>query len=196
MTNNIARWGLTKARLVGSGAFLLGILLPTTLYGLPAKTIEIGNGKTVFNRAPRLVRAATSFTRVRVPSTYQFTLRLPEDAGESLQAVTITQNKTNIEKVKFDPRKSRGFVGDTFAGGSSLTLANIGGSESSNSDQVTVVFDPPVAPGQTITVSVRAKENPEFSGSYLFGVTAFSTGENSPGLFLGSRRLFFDEFGD
>ncbi|NEQ67434.1 MAG: DUF2808 domain-containing protein, partial [Symploca sp. SIO2D2] len=40
-----------------------------------------------------------------------------------------------------------------------------------------------------VTVSLKAKRNPQAGGIYVFGVTAYSAGENSPGLYLGSRDL-------
>nr|WP_199755917.1 DUF2808 domain-containing protein [Chroococcidiopsis cubana] len=47
-----------------------------------------------------------------------------------------------------------------------------------------------MSPGTTVTVALRAKRNPS-GGIYLFGVTAFPTGEKSSGQFLGYGRLHF-----
>lgn len=46
-------------------------------------------------------------------------------------------------------------------------------------------FDPPVTPGQTITIGLRPVQNPWISGVYLFGVTANPRGEKSHGQFRG-----------
>ncbi|NET57568.1 MAG: DUF2808 domain-containing protein [Symploca sp. SIO2E6] len=181
-------FGSTQANLLGTTALLLGILLPTTLSSLPTNAVELGEGKTFFDRSPRLTQVATSNPSANLPATYQFTISLPEDAGEPLQAITITQYE-NVEHIKFDLSQSSAFIGDSFAGGPAISLANVGGNQSNDTNEITVMFDEPVLPGNQVTVSLKAKRNPRVSGAYLFGVTAFSVGDNSPGLYLGSRDL-------
>jgi hypothetical protein len=61
---------------------------------------------------------------------------------------------------------------------------------------VSVTFDPPIAPGQTVTVGLRPVRNPNVGGVYLFGVTAFPAGEKVHGQFLGFGRLQFYEARD
>ncbi|NJO94284.1 MAG: DUF2808 domain-containing protein [Hydrococcus sp. RM1_1_31] len=141
-------------------------------------------------KAPRLIRAAATQVTPNAPSTYQFTIHVPKNAGEPLKAVTITQ-KTSPERIKFDASNSKAFMGDSFAGGPAISLANIGGSQPSDDNSVTIVFDKPVEPGNTVTVSLRAFHNPQFGGIYQFGVTAYPIGEKSEGLYLGSARLHF-----
>ena len=159
---------------------------------MPASAVDLGGGRTFFDQSPRLIRTAASLTSSRTPSTYQFTIEVPSDAGEPLKAVTITQ-KPNAERIKFDVSENRAFIGDSFAGGPQLSLANIGGIQPSDSNEVTVVFDQPVVPGSRVTVSLRAKKNPHNGGVYQFGVTAFPVGNNSPGLYLGTARLHFTQ---
>ncbi|HBB33327.1 MAG TPA: hypothetical protein DDZ80_14620 [Cyanobacteria bacterium UBA8803] len=190
MSHNTRNWYSTKAGLLGSTVLLLGLLVPTSLSILPARAVEIGEGQTFFNRSPRLIRVAASNTSPTVPATYQFTIQVPEDAGEPLQAVKITQ-KENLEQISFDESQSRAFIGDSWASGSSIPLANIGGNAPADANDITVVFDQPVAPGNTVTVTLNTNSNPLLGGVYQFGVTAFSRGENSPGLYLGSGRIHF-----
>jgi hypothetical protein len=71
-----------------------------------------------------------------------------------------------------------------------LTLASIGGDDLVPGEAV-VQFDPPVAPGTTVRVSIPAIANPQSGGTYLFGVTAFPAGENSSGQFLGYSQIRF-----
>ncbi|NEO30287.1 MAG: DUF2808 domain-containing protein [Symploca sp. SIO3C6] len=179
-----------SSHFLGTSTLLLGILLPTALTTLPTRAVELGQGQTFFESAPRLIRSANS-NRGSGSAIYQFTIVVPENAGEPLQAVTISQKK-NVDTIKFDISKSRAFIGDSFAGGPSVSLASIGGGNPSDSNEVTVVFDKPIEPGNTVTVSLRALENPRFGGIYQFGVTVFSPGENSLGLYLGSGRLHFE----
>ena len=171
-----------------AGSLALGILIPTTF--LSANAFDLGDGRTAFERAPRLIRTAASHSSVNSPSSYQFTIEVPEDAGEALKAVIISPKK-NAKNINFDVSDSNAFIGDSFAGGTSLSLANIGGGQMNGSNEVTFVFDEPVEPGNTVTVSLKVNRNPGGSGVYLFGVTAFPEGENSPGLYLGSGRLHF-----
>jgi hypothetical protein len=174
-----------------ASALILGMLASAPLSNLPASAYELSSGQTVFLRSPHLIRAASSNTSPGAPATYQFTIEVPKNAGESLKAVTIMQ-KTSPERIKFDVSESKAFMGDSFAGGPSVGLANIGGSEPSEEDNsVTIVFDKPVEPGSTVTVSLRALRNPQFGGVYQFGVTAYPVGEKSMGLYLGTARIHF-----
>ncbi len=185
-TNKIALPSI-KNGAIGASALMLGVLMQGTLSSLPAGAFDLGGGRTFFDQSPRLIRTAASNT-----STYHFTIMVPKDAGELLKAVTITQ-KPNVERIEFDVSENRAFIGDSFAGGPQLSLANIGGIQPSDSNEVTVVFDQPVEPGSTVTVSLKAKKNPHNGGVYLFGVTAFPVGNNSPGLYLGTARLHFTQ---
>jgi Protein of unknown function (DUF2808) len=58
-----------------------------------------------------------------------------------------------------------------------------------------VQFNPPVQPGRKVTIALSPQRNPAYSGVYLFGVTAFPTGEKSHGQFLGFGRLHFYDGG-
>jgi hypothetical protein len=71
-----------------------------------------------------------------------------------------------------------------------LTLASVGGDDLVPGEAI-VQFDPPVAPGTTVRVSIPAIANPQSGGTYLFGVTAFPAGENSSGQFLGYSQIRF-----
>jgi len=70
-----------------------------------------------------------------------------------------------------------------------IPLMPIGGA--AKPGEITVVFEQPVQPGNTVTVAIAAKANPNFGGSYEFGVTAYPVGDNSMGLFLGYGRINF-----
>lgn len=179
---------LVNSRLVGAAALAMGMVIPGSILALSANAGQLPSGQSFFDRAPRLVRTAASFQSVNTPSTYQFTVKVPEDAGANLQALRIGQDQ-ETHNVDFDPNQSAAFLGNSFAGGPKVPLASIGGAMPADSDAVTVVFDPPIAPGQTVTVSLQANRNPRDEGVYLFGVTAFPEGESNQGLFLGHGRV-------
>lgn len=147
-------------------------------------------GQTFFSHPPQLIRAAASQTGAYTPSTYKFTLIVPKDAGQPLKAVTIAQAE-NLETVKFDVSNSKAFLGERFAASSEIRLASIGGDQPDKPGEATIVFDQPVQPGSTVTVALAVQRNPTWSGIYQFGVTAYPTGENSLGQFLGFGRINF-----
>ncbi|NET60121.1 MAG: DUF2808 domain-containing protein, partial [Symploca sp. SIO2E6] len=163
---------------------------PNTLSQLPTNAIELGDGRTFFDKSPRLINSVATFNSPATPSEYLFTILLPEDVGEPLQAVSIVQ-KPNVEQIRFDGSKSRAFFGEGLNGGSSIPIAQAE-SDPANPSEVTISFEEPIAPGNKVTVSIRARRNPNSGGVYHFGVTVFSVGENSPGLYLGSGRLHFN----
>ena len=180
---------LVNSWLRSASTLSLTFLLPGLLLVSPAMAIRLNNGTVAFNNPPRLIRSATSFGSPNTPSVYQFTISVPENAGEPLQAVTIMQ-QPNVQTITLDLNQNRAFKGDSFAGGPALHLASIGGSQPQTAHQVMVVFDPPVNPGSTVTVELRSLGNPTL-GVYLFGVTAYPAGENGIGQFLGYGRLQF-----
>ncbi|MGB7441500.1 MAG: DUF2808 domain-containing protein [Coleofasciculaceae cyanobacterium] len=172
---------------ISTNALILSTLLSGSLFAAVSPAIELANGRTAFESAPRLVRSASSFSSRNMPTaTYHFTLQVPENAGEPLKAVKI-EGRNNSEVIEFETSKSRAFIGDSLAGGQALSVSSVGGA--SEFGEVTVVFDQPVSPGSTVTVAIKPKRNPFNSGVYLFGVTAFPEGENGQGLYLGSGRI-------
>ncbi len=178
-----------KPQFLRSGALLLGSLLSSLWVSLPATAVRLANGQVYFNHPPRLVEAATSYSGARMSgATYQFTLSLPEDAGEPLQQVVIAQRE-NLDTVQFDLERSRAFLGRGFRGSPAVPI--VSSTQDPKTGAVTVVFDPPVMPGSTVTVALKAERNPSVGGVYLFGVTAAPAGENSYGQFLGFGRLHF-----
>lgn len=155
-----------------------------------AQAIQLRDGTVYFVQPPDLVEATTTFNSVNVwGATYYFTINVPENAGEPLQRVAITQRE-GTDNIRFDLEDSRAFVGTRSHKGARLTLGSITNREKKTS----VIFDPPVTPGQTVTIGLRPVQNPRSSGVYLFGVTAFPVGEKSHGQFLGFGRLHF--YGD
>jgi hypothetical protein len=177
---------MLNKKFLGTSALILGLLMPTTLNNLAARASE----QNYFTSSPHLIRSATSHNSASTPSTYQFTIHIPDDAKASLKAISIVQ-QPNTEKIAFDLQSTRAFLGDSFAGGNSVGIESLGGDEDPNSNDLTVVFQEPVKPGDTVTISLRAKHNPLFGGVYQFGITAYPEGNDDRGLYLGSGRLDF-----
>lgn len=154
----------------------------------PAQAIQLADGTVYFAQPPRLVSATTTFPNPGVWATYYFTLSLPEKAGEPLQRVTFTQQKGR-ENIRFDLKRSYAFAGTPSQSRQRLKLGEV--TLDRQKKTVSVTFDPPVPPGQTVTLGLRSVHNPLYGGVYLFGVTAFPAGEKSYGQFLGFGRLQF-----
>jgi hypothetical protein len=153
----------------------------------PLATLPDAIGQRYFRHPPSLIRTNAIYTSARNPSTYEFTIALPADAGAALKAVTIVQAQ-NLETVRFNVPQSHAFAGAKYAAGPSLVLASIGGTQDPPGT-ATIVFDQPVQPGQTITVAVEVKANPSSGGVYEFGVTAYPTDQAGRGQFLGYGRI-------
>ncbi|MEB3338044.1 MAG: DUF2808 domain-containing protein [Leptolyngbyaceae bacterium] len=178
---------LAKNRFLTASALALGLMLPSAIT-LPTLAGQVLDGQTFFDSPPELIRSATSSMSTELPGIYQFTLQVPEDAGAPLGAVKVTQAE-NPDLISFDVERSTAFRGDSFYGGPAVPLAAIGGPQAPDAEEVTVAFDPPVQPGETVTVSLPAQRNPDLGGAYLFGVTAYPAGQQSLGQFLGYGRV-------
>lgn len=175
-----------RAALLGTTLALtagVGVFTPVT------QAVQLADGTTYFVQPPSLEQARTTYTNVNAPSaTYYFTINVPENAGEPLQRVTIDQRQ-GTDRVRFELKDTRAFIGTSFKKGAKLTLGEV--TRIPNTRTISVNLDPPVPPGRTVTIALRPTRNPQFSGIYLFGVTAFPAGEKSHGQFLGFGRFNF-----
>ncbi|MFE1747067.1 DUF2808 domain-containing protein [Coleofasciculus sp. H7-2] len=164
-------------------ASIWGVLSPSS------RAIQLADGTVSFEKPPRLINATTTFDGINVwGATYYFTVSLPENAGEPLQRVAIAQSE-GLDKIRFKLDDSEAFEGKPGKKGEKLTLGSV--TIDSKTGTVSVTFDPPVPPGQTITIGLEPVRNPFSSGVYLFQIKAFPAGEKAYGLDLGVGRLHF-----
>ncbi|XGV97618.1 MAG: DUF2808 domain-containing protein [Leptolyngbya sp. BL-A-14] len=170
---------LARARFAQTFAITAGLVISSSLSA--ASATQIASDRFVFDRAPRLVSVSTTQPSAFAnDGTYQFTLRVPEDLGAPLQAVTISQ-ADNPGKIQFALDRSQ-----VVANGATVPISAIGGE---NSDETTIAFATPIQPGSTVTLSLLVNRNPGADGIYLFGVTAYPVGNSTDGLFLGYGRV-------
>lgn len=168
---------------IGSSAILFGVGASLNQF---AQAVQLADGTFYFVQPPSLLRARTTDKGVRaLGAKYYFTLSVPEGAGEPLQRVTIAQQE-GADTIRFSLDKTQAFADDE---GDKLALGKVTRDKATRT--VSVVFNPPVPPGQTVTVRLRPFQNPSAPGVYLFGVTAFPQGEKAHGQFLGFGRLQF-----
>lgn len=158
----------------------------STLTIASAGAVTLPDGRVAFNRPPNLVEATTLTAGSSERGRYHFVVEVPADAGEPLGAVVITP-RDRAERVNFQLNATTAHQGEAYANGPALTLANVGGAPD-NPEDVLVVFDQPVQPGETVTIILETEQNP-FGGVYLYGVTGYPAGENSVGQFLGYGRI-------
>lgn len=167
----------------GSLAISLGTY---AAFSLSAQSVQLADGTVAFVQPPRLLEARTTEKGVRtIGAKYYFTLGLPSDAGEPLQRVTITQRESP-DVIRFSLDKTEAFTDEDRD--QQLALDEV--TRDKETRTVTVTFNPPVPPGETVTIRLRAR-NPDVPGVYLFGVTAFPQGEKVSSQFLGFGRLQF-----
>jgi hypothetical protein len=153
------------------------------------RAVQLQDGTVYFTEPPSLVEAVNTYKDIYVPDvTYYFVVDIPQNAGEPLQQVTLNQHE-GVDHIHFNLKKTTVFQGDRSHQGQKLTLKNV--TSDPKTRTVTITFDPPVPPGQTITIALQAWQNPGVEGVYLFGVTAFPPGEKSHSQFLGYGRLQF-----
>lgn len=172
--------------------FAATLTLAAEIVGIAAQSahaIQVQDGTVWFEKSPRLVATTTTFNNAYVwGATYYFTLSLPENAGEPLQRVTITQIE-GLDNIRYQLEDSYAFEGRRRDKGKKLTLGEV--TRNRDNREVSVTFDPPVPPGKTVTIALRPVRNPFDDGIYLFGVKAFPAGEKAYGLNLGVGRLQF-----
>ncbi|MBW4517483.1 MAG: DUF2808 domain-containing protein [Timaviella obliquedivisa GSE-PSE-MK23-08B] len=160
---------------------------------MSSQAVQLRDGKVYFVHPPSLVNVATTERQTSASSaSYYFTLSIPEDAGEPLQKVVIAQRdgSTRARLVQFDAEDSRAFVGTRRDRGDELNLGE--NYFDRDAQTLSIVFDPPVSPGNTVTLELQPRRNPRRDGVYLFGVTAYPPGTAPYGQFLGYGRLQFD----
>lgn len=181
----IEREGRMKNQLL-LGAMLVALAGGLQANVLPAQAVQLADGKTYFVQPPRFEGAtATQKTAYFWGSTYYFTLTLPENAGEALQKVAIAP-EDGPDRAQFYLDQTEAVLQTRDRGESRLPLRDV--TRDPKTQVITVVFDPPVAPGSTIRIGLRAR-NPDVGGVYLYGVTAFPVGEQPYGQFLGYGRI-------
>lgn len=154
----------------------------------PALAVRFANGAVAFDRPPELVQAVTRSVTPAAPGSFHFTIEVPSNAGEPLEAAVISPYK-NFQEITFDLEDTKANVGKAFARGESLTLSSVGGA-TNNPQDVLVVFEDPIMPGTTVTITLSGR-TPSRGGVYQYGVTAYPAGENPIGHFLGYGRFNF-----
>lgn len=177
----------------------LGITLAlgTSLGGLAVSStqaVQLADGTVAFAKPPTLIDAITTFRAVRARGAkYYFTLFLPQTADEPLQKITINLRQ-GADEIDYRLDETIAAVGTARNRTDEIAIAET--LFDAETETVTITLAKPISPGTTFTVGLKPKRNPDFGGTYLFGVTAFPAGEKSQGIYLGAARLQFDDSSD
>ncbi|WP_017296884.1 DUF2808 domain-containing protein [Nodosilinea nodulosa] len=172
------------SQILSACALALGLLGTATSGSVEAA--RLSDGRVLFDRPPTLVEATTFDQQAGFSSRYHFVVQVPEDAGEPLEAIAITP-RDSAQRIQFKHDGVTAQQGTAYAHGPVLPLASVGGA-AANPEDILIVFDQPVQPGETVTVTLPTARNP-WGGVYLFGVTAYPSGGNGVGQFLGYGRI-------
>ncbi|MBP0027365.1 DUF2808 domain-containing protein [Roseofilum sp. Guam] len=153
----------------------------------PIYAVTLRDGITAFAGVPRLISVTTTNNTIRAWSAaYYFTIELPEDASEPLKTLEITQTQ-GFDVPRYEAQRTRVFAGDRRNRGRSFSIEEVAIAQRT----LTLTLEEPIPPGTTFTVGLYPVRNPNVTGVYLFGVTAFPHGEKPQKAFLGFGRLHF-----
>jgi hypothetical protein len=148
--------------------------------------IEI-NGKTYFEKPPRLLSVSTSQNGTYIwGATYYFTVKVPDNAGVPLQKLEIELQASPGRPI-FTASQLEAFEGNRKKPGDKISVKDV--SINAQTQIISVTFDPPVKPDKTVTLRIYPVRNPNTGGTYLYGVTAFPAGEQPSSQFLGFGRI-------
>lgn len=175
---------------VSTVQLLVGLVLLLDLTSLPAKALPNSADGASSGHAPQLLEVSTTQRTPNVPSTYHFTIQIPEKALSPIEAIVITQ-RSGMEQLSFIPAQTHAFARDNQGNVTSLPLVSLGGEQNADFEEITIKFDQPVPPGEIVTVALPVQHNPQSGGIYQFGVTAFADVANSVPFYLGTARLHF-----
>ena len=176
----------------GSRMFAIAAAIVGSL-PLASQAVQLADGTVYFDSPPRLEKAVTTVDSPRAwGATYYFTLTIPENAGEPLGRLVVSQRE-GLDDLRYRDEKTVAFEGDRWRKREEILLAEVTSDRETNT--VSVSFDPPVAPGKRMTVGLKPVRNPDTGGVYLFGVTAYPAGDKAHGQFLGFGRLHFYDGG-
>lgn len=154
-----------------------------------SQAVQLQDGTVHFIQPPSLVEAGTTHNSVNVwGATYYFTIKVPDKASEPLQKVVINQHE-GVDNIRFNLKESIAFAGTHSQKGEKFALQSV--ISNRQKQTTTIIFNPAIPPGKTITIALKPVRNPHNEGIYLFGVSASPLGEKTQSQFLGFARLHF-----
>jgi hypothetical protein len=114
---------------------------------------------------------------------YTFTINVPK-SSQPLEKISITQ-RGGLELIKFKGRNVKAYGSSKDQGKIKISQIDI----DSKTQSLTAIFDPPIQPGQILTVVLPVNENPLSDGNYFFNVVVYLQGKDEAAVSLGTGRL-------
>lgn len=176
-----------------SSFFILGCLV----FALPIANANEDKpiASKSFETALTLTRAYAIYDVVRFyPASYQFTLQIPPAIKQSLARLTIDVPDDNAAFGLELPKPNNILVFNPTEPESLLphySARDIPTRITLEKRMVVLDFEPPLRANQTITIEFTKMQNPEQAGTYLLGVYALPSGNNTIKQFVGYGRLVF-----
>ncbi|MGF1569809.1 MAG: DUF2808 domain-containing protein [Nodosilinea sp.] len=172
---------------------VMGGLLPLGAMLIPTATsaIQYSDGTVGFSYPLRLTDSYATRNRVSDGNvTYYLTFDFPAAALEPLDKVVVSLDEGRDPAFSYQLDAVQAFT-NTPAGQVPIALGEL--TQDADSKALTVLFDPPLPPGSSVTLALKPTRNPRFAGVYLFGATAFPVGQDVRPTFMGYARLTFYE---
>lgn len=169
---------IINSALVGLSVSAIAAIAPAV------RAVEFPDGTVAFDRPPEFVEVDVNHNCVSMPADYFFTLQVPENGGEPVQRLTISQEE-GLEEIDFNVEVTAACESERK--GEPIAIADV--TRDPNGRNLSIAFERPIQPGETAIVRLHADRNPQTDGIYLFGVTAFPEGDRVRGQFLGFKRL-------
>jgi len=165
-------------------AVALGWALASCVAGAPAFTplaipaagaLEL-QGTTYFTSPPWKVDLVSYYTTIwQTRAEYYFTITLDPEAGAALGGLTIQQTRGVDTSFPFFVDRTSAFLGRPRQQGPRVPVQ---AQFDSVARRFTLSFPEPIQPGSTLTVVLKPWNNPAFSDTYMFQVTAYPAGPN------------------
>jgi hypothetical protein len=171
--------------LMGLSLSAISVIIPRTNSAI-AQDLTAASSPTRFIQFPSLISVDTSDRDTNTRNAiYSFQIAVPQQAGSSLQKVTIAQ-KNPIEPISFSSDRTTAYIQESSG---TRTTVETKTAIDPNTREVSVVFTSPIPAGKTVVIGLRPQSNPSLEGEYVFGVTAFPDGQQSQGQAIGYGRL-------
>lgn len=155
---------------------ILGILIQPGFSNQPQKVSSIGNYLHLISLRANEITVGTRNTQ------YSFSINVPK-TSKPIKKVSVSQ-RGGAEKINFNQSAVR-VVGSSERQ-KPLKVSQV--EIDSKTRGITATFDPPIKPGQVLTLTVGVDENPLSEGTYLFNVAVYTGKEPNP-ISLGVGRL-------
>lgn len=168
---------------IGAIAFL------TIISQAPKAVADLPLTENYFGQPPQLLDVYTTNNTEDRPADYRFRFEIPATAEQPIAQMIFTQVE-GFGYPRFSESRTSAVVNLGERAEAPLPLVDV---DDDRGDKTLILtFDPPVEPGQRITVVLRARHNPG-AGTYLYDITALPPGAAGLGQRLGIGRLQFYE---